>query len=142
MSTILHIPIDPASGVPIYRQIMEQFRNYISSGVLQPGDQLPSIRDLARRLHINATTITKAYTELHHAGVVQLHQGKGVFVAEGAPGRTRVRREEELRRLAASLGAAALRMGVPFEEASEILDEEMQRLGRAPAGGAQGETRS
>jgi GntR family transcriptional regulator len=73
---------NPASGVPIYLQVMQQVRHAIEVGVLRPGDQLPGIRVLAQALVINANTIAKAYRELEHEGVIELRHGSGAYVAE------------------------------------------------------------
>ena len=62
----LHFQIDPRSGLPVYRQLMDQIKYYVASGGLRSGDQLPSIRDLATRASVNPTTVVKCYTELQH----------------------------------------------------------------------------
>ena len=79
---MLHLQIDPHSGVPLYRQVMDRFRYYVGCGVLKKGDRLPSIRDLSRRLAINPSTVVKAYTELQHEGLIEMKHGRGVFVSE------------------------------------------------------------
>ena len=65
---------------PIYTQIMDNFRAQIASGILQPGDKLPSVRELAGTLSINPNTIQRAYRELEMSGVIQTIPGKGCFV--------------------------------------------------------------
>jgi GntR family transcriptional regulator len=82
---MLHFQLSIHSGVPVYRQLMDQIRHYVASGVLAPGDQLPSIRELARFLAVNPTTIVKAYGELAHDGVIEIRHGRGAFVAESLP---------------------------------------------------------
>jgi GntR family transcriptional regulator len=72
---------NPASGVPIYLQLMRQVHHAIDTGALRPDDQLPGIRVLAEALVINANTVAKAYRELEHEGVLQLRHGAGAFVA-------------------------------------------------------------
>ena len=133
MSEILHYQVDSSSGVPAYRQIMDQVRYYVASGALGAGDKLPSIRNLAKRLRVNPTTITKAYSELQHAGIVELVQGKGVFVAESQEAAGEREAVEELRRYATPLAEAAREVGADFEVASRILQEEMSRLAGAEA---------
>src|ERR1041385_3906661 len=83
--------VNPASGVPIYVQLMEQIRHSIESCLLGPGDQLPAIRTLAQELVISPPTVLKAYTELEREGVINLRQGAGRFVAlrEDLKGRSR-----------------------------------------------------
>jgi len=83
--------LNPASGVPIYVQLMEQIRHSIESCLLGPGDQLPAIRTLAQELVISPNTVVKAYTELDREGVIELRHGAGAFVAmrEDLQGRSR-----------------------------------------------------
>lgn len=77
---LLHLQLDPSSGIPIYRQMMDQIQRYIVLGAIGPGDQLPSIRALAEQLRVNPTTVVKAYTELEHTGIIERQHGRGVFV--------------------------------------------------------------
>ncbi len=79
---------NPASGVPVYLQLIEQVKHAIDMGALSPGDQLPAIRRVAEELVINPNTVAKAYRELEHEGVIELRQGSGAFVSEnGRAGR-------------------------------------------------------
>lgn len=135
MSDLLHFQVDPSSGVPAYRQLMDQVRYYVAAGTLLPGDKLPSIRALARRLGLNPTTITKAYSELQHAKVVVLVQGKGVFIAEQVDVMSRERVRSELERLAAALAASAHQLGASYEVAADVLRREMERLEGAAKSG-------
>ena len=82
------------SGVPVYRQLVEQVRTAVASGTLQAGDALPSIRPLAEELRVNRNTIAKAYAELESLGVIETAAGKGCFVRAGhSPLRKDVRRK-------------------------------------------------
>jgi GntR family transcriptional regulator len=76
---------NPASGVPIYLQLMEQVKHSIETGALRPGEQLPGIRPLAEQLVINPNTVAKAYRELEHEGVIELRHGAGAFVSANGP---------------------------------------------------------
>jgi GntR family transcriptional regulator len=78
---------------PIYTQIVEGFREQIIAGILQPGDRLPSVRELASQLAINPNTIQRAYRELEAAGWIASVAGKGSFVS-GIPGENRDELEE------------------------------------------------
>lgn len=78
---MIEFKLDIKSGVPFYRQIVDQIRYGIASGHLLPGEQLPTVRDLAVRLEINPNTIRKAYSELEILGVLDTQQGTGTFVA-------------------------------------------------------------
>jgi len=129
---MLHFQIDPHSGVPVYRQVMDQVRYYVASGILKAGDQLPSIRELAHALAVNPTTVVKAYNELQHLGTIELKQGKGAFVAAEAEGMSQREREAELRRLAGQWAVEATQMGASAELAARVLRERMQALLPAP----------
>jgi GntR family transcriptional regulator len=121
----VHIQIDPHSGFPVYRQMMDQIRYYVASGVLAPGDQLPSIRDLAQKLAVNPTTVVKAYSELAHAGVIEMRHGKGVFVAQHSLRMSDREREKALRRLARQLAVEAAQMSAPTDLVLTIVQEEI-----------------
>ena len=74
--------LNPSSGVPIYRQIVDQTRRLVASGELTPGDKLPSVRAIATDLSINPMTVSKAYSMLDQAGIVVRRHGIGMVVAE------------------------------------------------------------
>jgi GntR family transcriptional regulator len=73
--------VDPASGLPIYMQIINQVKRATASGLLKEGDQMPSVRELALQLTVNPNTISKAYQELERDGVIKTMRGIGTFVA-------------------------------------------------------------
>lgn len=72
--------VDAGSGVPIYRQLVEQVRREVMLGRLTAGDQLPPLREVVNTLAINPNTVVKAYAELEHEGLVVRRQGTGTFV--------------------------------------------------------------
>ena len=74
------VHLDYRDAKPIYTQIVENFRTQIASGVLRPGEKLPSVRELAQQMSINPNTIQRAYRELEVRGVIQTVPGKGCFV--------------------------------------------------------------
>ena len=78
------VHLDYRDARPIYTQIVENFRAQIASGILQPGDKLPSVRELAQKLSINPNTIQRAYRELEMGGYIQTVPGKGCFVCGAA----------------------------------------------------------
>ena len=119
---------NPSSGVPIYLQLMEQVKHGIETGALRPGEQLPGIRPLAEELVINPNTVAKAYRELEHAGVIELRQGAGAFVAAGARAR---RSTDRLRAGQAEVAAAIERLrgrGVTDEEIRRMFEAELAGL--------------
>jgi GntR family transcriptional regulator len=81
----MDITINLADGVPIYRQVVNQVKYLVASGLLQPGEELPPIRTLALQLKVTPNTIVKAYDELENSGVVHKRQGSGTFVSEERP---------------------------------------------------------
>ena len=80
------IRIDPESRVPLYAQIVEQIQAHIAAGQLTPGDQLPTIRQLAADLRINFNTVVRAYLELEREGLISTQRGRGTFVADSLIG--------------------------------------------------------
>ena len=82
MSDSIPFALNPASGVPIYQQIVEQAQALIMSGALQPGDGLPSVRNVARTLSVNAMTVSKAYSALEQHGLIVRQPGVGMIVRE------------------------------------------------------------
>ena len=89
--------VDPHSGVPIFRQLVDQVKLNIASGVLKPGDELPSIRSLSVPLGVNPMTISKAYNLLVHDEILERRPGKPLVVADMGQGDIDDRRLEQLR---------------------------------------------
>ena len=104
---------------PIYSQIVDSFREQIAAGILQPGDKLPSVRELAAELAINPNTIQRAYRELESAGWVASQPGKGCFVT-GVP---RSGPRLELLKTFDDTAAALLQLGMTREELANRLLE-------------------
>jgi GntR family transcriptional regulator len=125
---MLHFQLDIQSGVPVYRQLMDQIRYYVASGTLAPGDQLPSIRELAKNLAVNPTTIVKAYGELDHEGVVELRHGRGVYIAAAPPAWPEEQRRERLDALSNQLSVEARQMGASDAEVLESIRRALDSL--------------
>jgi GntR family transcriptional regulator len=121
---------NPASGVPIYLQLMGQVKHAIETGALRPGEQLPGIRPLSEELVINPNTVAKAYRELEHEGVIELRQGAGAFVSANAG----ARRQTEKFRGAQTIVAGAVKQ----LHARGVTDEEIRRLFEAALSGSSG----
>ena len=79
--------LNPTSGVPIYRQVVDQTRRLVATGELAPGDRLPSVRAIATDLGINPMTVSKAYSLLDQAGIVVRRAGIGMVVAKAGADR-------------------------------------------------------
>ena len=113
--------LDTASGVPIYRQIVDWVRVRIAGGRLAPGDQLPTVRQMAVDLNVNVNTVARAYLELERMGVVNALQGKGTFVGIQTVSVDEVVRATKLRELASEFLARAAEFGyAPHEIVSEL----------------------
>ncbi len=70
------------SGVPVYVQIVEQVQNHLVRGLLKPGEQLPTVRQMASELRVNFNTIARAYRMLDNAGLISTQQGRGTYILE------------------------------------------------------------
>ena len=125
----MFLRIDPASGVPIYRQIMDGVRFSVAAGALVAGDRLPSVRELAVALGVNPTTIQKAYRELEHLAVIETRRGQGTFVAAGAPVAEGEERMEKVTRELSGLLARAAESGLSRERIREILADALREFG-------------
>jgi GntR family transcriptional regulator len=122
---------NPASGVPVYLQLIEQVKHAIDVGALSPGDQLPAIRRVAEDLVINPNTVAKAYRELEHEGVIELRQGSGAFVSENG----RASRVARVQTAQPVLQAALERLtaaGLTPEEIRRLFEAELLRLADRP----------
>ncbi len=113
----MKLRIEPDSKVPIYIQIEEQVRAMIAAGQLRPGDQLPTIRQLATDLRVNYNTVARAYLELDRDGVITTQRGRGTFVA-GMPDEKQMARlrEEKLHSILLSSLEEARRLGYSTDE--------------------------
>jgi GntR family transcriptional regulator len=127
----LHFQIDPHSGLPVYRQMIDQIKYYVASGTLRPGSQLPSVRELAQQLAVNPTTVVKAYTELQHEEVIELRHGKGAFVVEPGAAASEIQKDKVVRRLARQLAVESQQIGADYDFVDRILQEEWQQLSPA-----------
>ena len=124
----LHFQIDPRSGLPVYRQLMDQIKYYVASGGLKPGDQLPSIRDMATRASVNPTTVVKGCTELQHEGLVEMKHGKGAFIAASSSSRSDEERRKLIGQLAKQLVIEAKQLGASQTLVEEVVREEWNRM--------------
>jgi GntR family transcriptional regulator len=117
----LQYSIDLKSGVPFYRQIIEQIKFAIGRGDLQPGDRLPTVRQLAVDLSINPNTVIRAYRELEIEGVLDTQQGSGTFVGERRLEIDALERRRMLDQILTELLARASAYGFTLDEVFEGL---------------------
>ena len=113
--------IDPKSGVPFYRQIIEQTKFAIARGVLAPGEQLPTVRQLAVDLSINPNTVIRAYRELEIEGVLDTQQGSGTYVGRKKPRVDKLERQRMLDQILTELLARASGYGFTLDDMLEGL---------------------
>jgi GntR family transcriptional regulator len=127
MTTAQHIfRLDSSTGVPFYRQIIDQVLLAVGDGRLKPGTQLPTVRQLAVDLSVNLNTVAKAYREMEIRGIVQTQQGTGTFIASRTGAKTREKRKA-LQDLVDRLLANAEALGVPMEDVVEALVERVEK---------------
>jgi GntR family transcriptional regulator len=112
--------LDLHSGVPVYRQIIDQVRGGIASGALAVGDQLPTVRQLAVDLSVNPNTVVRAYRELDLSGLLETHQGTGTFVSAQ---KIRGREEERSRQLAQIVGDCVARAGAAGFSVEDLIEK-------------------
>ena len=115
--------LDSHSGVPVYRQIINQVQAAISSGTLAVGDQLPTVRQVAVDLVINPNTVSRAYREMEIRGTVDTQQGSGTFVADKKIEYTRGERERQLGQLVGEFVSRAGAAGFTVEQLVKALRE-------------------
>ena len=115
--------LDVQSGVPVYRQIIDQVLGGISAGTLKPGDQLPTVRQLAVDLAINPNTVVRAYRELEIRDVLSTQQGTGTFITEKKPEKNDVERQRRVAQLAGELLARAGAEGITLQELLDYFNE-------------------
>jgi GntR family transcriptional regulator len=124
----MFLRVETSSGVPITRQIADQIRSYSVSGVLAPGDRLPSVRQLAKELAVNQNTILHVYERLTAEGLLERKQGDGTYVSQNLlPGRAKAQREL----LAADLDRLAHRaadLNIGPEDLHQLLDAAVTRV--------------
>lgn len=117
------LQLDPGSGVPVYRQIIDQILAATASRTLAAGDQLPTVRQVAVDLSINPNTVMRAYRELEIRGVLSTQQGTGTFLTEQQVEQSELERRRRLTQMVADLVARAGAEGFSVKEIREILAE-------------------
>src|SRR6476660_10137605 len=108
--------LDLHTGVPVYRQLIDQVRGGISSGALTAGDQLPTVRQLAVDLEINPNTVMRAYRELELGGLLETHQGTGTFISNKKLEKNSAERERQLGQMAGEFAARTGAAGFALED--------------------------
>ncbi len=141
MEERLPIRLSQTSGVPYYRQIVDQLAELIRSGQLARGTRLPSYRELATQLLVSLITVRRAYSDLETAGLLVLRQGQGTFVADDVAVASRRHARAEARRVLAAALARAQQLGMRGEELRGCVEGLLKR-GAAGAEADDGEAGS
>jgi GntR family transcriptional regulator len=121
MTPAFFLQVSPTSGVPIYRQLLDQIRAQIASGRLPPDEFLPSVRQLAQQLQVNPMTVSKAYSLLERDGLVDLVRGQGMRVRPPTPSTNGRTRRQVLLPLLEQVAATARQLSVEPEEVIALL---------------------
>lgn len=131
MTHAFGLRLDLTSGVPVYRQLIDQVLVAKASGVLKPGDQLPTVRQLAVDLSINPNTVIRAYKELEIRGILTTQQGMGTFITKQQIRPDEAARQRRLTQMVGEFVAKAGAEGYTVEEIMERLGELVPEPGKA-----------
>lgn len=120
--------VDPHSGIPVYRQLMDQIRFHVSSGLLKPGDEVPSTRALSAKLGVNPMTVSKAFALLEEEGVLERRPGRPLIVRQHKWDKLHSTRIEQLESSLRPIATKTRQLGLDPDEATaifrRILDED------------------
>ena len=123
----LFLQIDFRSGLPIYTQIVNQIQDKVMTGVLKPGDQLPTVRALAEELRVNFNTVARAYRLLDEARIISTQQGRGTYITEIPPPKvTEKLRRESLEALTYRFISEAMRLDFTKVEINQVVDDQLK----------------
>jgi GntR family transcriptional regulator len=130
MATWQALSVDPADATPIHAQLERAIRVAIATGSLRPGDKLPTVRQLAVELRVNANTVAKVYAYLERTGAVETRRGVGTFIAGGGGDRHAEARNAALRGLALRTLAEAARLGFTIDDVMQQIEAVAKEHGR------------
>ena len=114
----------------IYLQIMSQIKEQVSNGALQPGEELPSVREVADSLGINMHTVRSAYLKLRDQGIINMHLGRRATIARRLPQMKREKVEAEIKGRLKELVTDALLSGIRAENLHRMLDEQLEQVNK------------
>lgn len=117
--------IDPRSPTPLYEQIAARIRVAVASEELRPGEALPSVRQLAKRLRVNPATVVQAYRDLAQEGFVEMRHGAGTFIKDVPHDRKSEEKESQATALVRQMLTDAARLGISIAELREALEAEV-----------------
>lgn len=123
--------LDEHSGVPVYRQLIDQVLGARAAGVLTSGDQLPTVRQVAVDLAINPNTVARAWRELEIRGIIETQQGTGTFISDQKVEGREVERRRQLDRIIDDFVARAGAAGFTIDDLTEQLRDRQNEAGRS-----------
>lgn len=128
--------------MPIYRQIIDQIKYQVATGVLKEGDKISSVRELASRLAVNQNTILKVYNELCRQNVLRIERGDGTYVSSNKQNIPAAERKKTVSNVLREAAILAVQLELPIEQVGELLHKEYenivsQRAGRGKSGPAE-----
>ena len=127
----MDLRIDPDNAVPIYLQIVHAVEHQVATGRLKPGEQLPTVRELATNLRVNPNTVARAYDQLDGDNVITTQQGRGTYVRERPDNAHLTRmRQEQLRATMDSVIGKAMSTGYTTDEIRDMFDAQIARWTR------------
>lgn len=129
-SEVFAFRLDSHSGVPVFRQIIDQVQAGIATGTLLYGDQLPTVRQVAVDLEINPNTVLRAYREMEIRGIVDTQQGMGTFIASRKIEQSKAERERALSQLVSEFVSRAGAGGFTLQELMDALRDVQPEAGR------------
>jgi GntR family transcriptional regulator len=120
--------ISTGSGIPIFRQVIDQIRLAVATGRLSAGEQLPSVRGMAERLLVNPNTVAKAYAELTREKTIETRPGRGVFVLPARQMYTRAERARRINPLLQGLIREGISLGYTPDELIDLLRRQLAEM--------------
>jgi len=139
--SVFRFHLDLHSGVPVYRQIVDQVRGAIAAGAMGAGDQLPTVRQLAVDLEVNPNTVVRAYRELEYGGLLETHQGTGTFISDQKIPRAGDERQRQLAQIVSDAIARAGAAGFTIQDLLDQLSRAAARGGTRPTSRTTGDER-
>ncbi|MBN2788733.1 MAG: GntR family transcriptional regulator [Candidatus Delongbacteria bacterium] len=120
----IYFQIQPSSGIPIYKQIVDQVERLVASGSLSPGDEMPSVRKVAVHFEVNPMTVSKAYSMLETSNILERRRGMGMFVASNSENAKSVKERIELiKPVLEDVAEQAKQLGLPNYKVIELLNK-------------------
>ncbi len=120
--------------MPIYRQIIDQIKYQVATGVLKEGDKVPSVRELATRLAVNQNTVLKVYNELCRQNVLRIERGDGTYVSSNKQTIPAAERRKAVSNVLREAAVLAIQLELPIEQVAELLQKEYEDIVSQRAG--------